>query len=265
MAESAVRFRDFVYRCFKEAIRTTWDKADSGATAFGIIIPIIVHFVPKWEHAMNNIAWEIPVACLASVGGTRLLLSPFLIYRERDKEANEAESKLEVIEQTKPKIVLRQPGAEYVEHVTRAVNGRPLSTAPFIKVRLVNQPTGNYPGSIAHAVMARVKFYDLNGRLLLDMQGRWADSDQPSIRDFRESRNDLLRMDFGIDDEHSLDIAFRDADGSFVAWNNDNYNYPEMRKPEHVLTGDCFQVEIKLSAAWVDETFKFEFSAASPR
>ena len=72
MAESGIRFRDFLSRCLKEAIRTTWDKADLGATVAGIIISVIVHFVPSWEHAMNNIAWEIPVACLASVGATPL-------------------------------------------------------------------------------------------------------------------------------------------------------------------------------------------------
>jgi hypothetical protein len=121
---------------------------------------------------------------------------------------------------------------------------------------------GNYPRSIAQAALARVRFYDLNNRLLLDMQGRWADSTQPSVRNFRESITDLLRMDFGINEEHSLDIVFRDTDGRFVAWNNDNYNYPDMRKPEHVLIGDAFAVEVQLSAAWVDETYRFQFSAA---
>jgi hypothetical protein len=95
MAESPVRFRDFLVLCLKEAIRTTWDKGDKGATVAGIIIPAIVHFVPSWEHAMGNIAWEIPVACVASIVGVRLLLSPFLIYRKRDEEAKRAVARLE--------------------------------------------------------------------------------------------------------------------------------------------------------------------------
>lgn len=95
VAEAGIGFWKFVFLCLKEAIRTTWDKADTGATAVGIIIGAVAHFVPAWEHAMSNIAWEIPVACLASVGATRLLLSPFLIYRRRDSEAIHAEQVIE--------------------------------------------------------------------------------------------------------------------------------------------------------------------------
>ena len=168
---------------------------------------------------------------------------------------------LKEVEDAKPNIILREPGAESVEHVTMQANGRILATAPFVKVRFVNRPAGHYPTSIARDVNARVKFYDAGGTLLLDIAGRWADSDQPSVRDFRQSRNDLLKMEFGIEEEHSLDIAFRDTTGEFVAWNNDSYNFPNMRKPEHVLSGNRFRVDVKLSAAWIDKTFRFEFAA----
>jgi len=85
-----LEFGKFNVLC-QESARTTWERAVTEATAAGIAIPVIVHFVPQWEHAMNNIAWEIPLACLASIGATRLLLSPFLIYRKRDSEASKAE------------------------------------------------------------------------------------------------------------------------------------------------------------------------------
>src|ERR1035438_3429695 len=163
MAEPKIRVRNFIALCFKEAIRTTWEKSDFGATVAGIIIPILVHFVPEWEHAMSAVAWEIPLACLASIGATRLLLSPFLIYRKRDEEARQAESELDAIEQSKPNIVLHQPGAESVEQVTRRTNGRVLATTPFVKLRFVNSPKGCYPNSVARGVMARVKFYDAEG------------------------------------------------------------------------------------------------------
>ena len=39
---------------------------------------------------------------------------------------------------------------------------------------------------------------------------------------------------------------------------NDSYNYlPEMRKPEHILQGDRFAVEVKLAGIYVNETFRF--------
>jgi len=244
----------------------------------GVILAVLIllfqireGLIPAKDMGLTALA-TILLPYMALIGiyaAIHLVRTPWKLDQKRITEITNLETErdkylrsLNEIERAKPNIVLRQPGAESVEQVTRAVNGRPLDTAPFVKVRFVNRPTESCPGSIADAVMARVRFYDLNNRLLLDMQGRWADSDQPSLRDFRQSRNDLLRMDFGINDEHSLDIAFRDATGEFVAWNNDNYNYPDMRKPEHVLSGDCFVVEIKLSAAWVNETFKFQFGAA---
>jgi hypothetical protein len=97
--------------------------------------------------------------------------------------------------------------------------------------------------------------------LLLAIDGRWADSDQPSIRDWRQSRTDLLRAEFGIDEEHSLDVAFRDDQTEeFYAFNNENCHYPLMKKPEHLLVGQRFMVRITLLGPWVDETFEFQFA-----
>jgi hypothetical protein len=93
--EGEIGIKSFVWLCITTAWESSWEKADTGATIAGITIPIIVHFVPAWEHALNSIFWEIPVACLASIVVTRLVLSPFLVYRKRDTEAREAERKLE--------------------------------------------------------------------------------------------------------------------------------------------------------------------------
>jgi hypothetical protein len=43
---------------------------------------------------MTSMLWQIPIAALISVVLVRLLLSPFLIYRKRDKEGRIAEEKL---------------------------------------------------------------------------------------------------------------------------------------------------------------------------
>lgn len=58
-----------------------------------------------------------------------------------------------------------------------------------------------------------------------------------------------------------MDIAFRDDQtGEFYAFNNDNYTYPQMKKPEHLLAGQHFLVRISLLGPWVDETFEFLFA-----
>ncbi|MGA2965256.1 MAG: hypothetical protein ABSD64_03520 [Terriglobales bacterium] len=93
-APRGIRARDFLWLCLKEAARTSWEKADTGATVIGFILPAVIHFVPRWESAMSNLAWQAPIACLASITLTRLLISPFLVYRRRDSEAGAAEKAL---------------------------------------------------------------------------------------------------------------------------------------------------------------------------
>jgi hypothetical protein len=119
MGESGISLGEFIFQCLKEAIRTTWDKADLGATVVGVVIPVVIHFVPAWEHAMNNIAWEIPVACLASVGATRLLLSPFLIYRDEDAKLAERRVK----ELTTPVIKIVGLTPPQTNHYTPVTSG----------------------------------------------------------------------------------------------------------------------------------------------
>ena len=43
---------------------------------------------------MSSLAWQVPIACLASITLARLLISPFLVYRRRDSEAGAAEEAL---------------------------------------------------------------------------------------------------------------------------------------------------------------------------
>lgn len=212
-----------------------------------LVIYLLVHFIrTPWKLDQK---WATEVECLKT---------------ERDKYA----AKSKEIEDAKPRIVLREPNAIHVAPdvgIGPVVSGflHPTRTVPFIKVRFVNRPKGNYPNSVARGVNARVRIFDLSGQLQVDMAGRWDDTTQPSHIPFGVSKTELPSVDFGIEQEHGLDIAYQDTDGLFVAWNNDNYDYPDARPPNHVLTGKEFVVEVKLSAAWVDETFKFQFAAAA--
>ena len=116
-----------------------------------------------------------------------------------------------------------------------------------MKVRFVNRPTTNSESAIAHQVSAKVKFFDEGGRLILEMDGRWDDKEQPSGRPFTQTKRDLLLTDFSFEEEHNLDIGFWDNQAKeFVAFNNDNYNYQTMKKPEHILQGNRFKAEIRL-------------------
>lgn len=209
-------------------------------------------FAPAWS------IWLGAALCFS--------VANFIVWNREHERAQKSETALVQIENARPQIVLREPNAIHVEQVSMGnrVSGvpHPEKTVPFVKVRFINCPKGNYPNAVASKVSARVRIFDLAGNCQVDMAGRWDDTTQASFIAYGFSKTELLFVDFGIKQERGLDIAFRDTDGTFVAWNNDNYDYSDMRKPGHVLTGKEFRVEIKLSAVWVDETFVFQFFAS---
>jgi hypothetical protein len=181
-------------------------------------------------------------------------------------ERTRSDERLRELEESGPKIVLCDPGAWHVETIQLARDGVVQVTAQFVKVRFVNTPKLNTPKAIARGVRAKIKFFNTNGELVLQMDGRWDDTKQPGIERFGESTSDLLPVDFGIQEARNLDIALWDPRfDSFVAWNNDNYAFQNFVKPEHNLRGDKFSVEIRLVGVHVDETFSNAFGASGPR
>jgi hypothetical protein len=190
-------------------------------------------------------------------------VSSYAVWAAERKNAKESADKLDSIESARPKICLRQVKVSDVSFVGGS-NTSPvvLFTAPFIKASVSNDPTNPYPNAETRGVSAKLRYFRGRERTqLLEISGRWADSDQPSARDFKQSRRDLLEADFRIGAEHELDIGFRDPQtGEFIAWNNDNYDYQDMKKPEHRLVGELFRVEVHLRGTWVDELFTVRFT-----
>ena len=182
------------------------------------------------------------------------------------KTSSERAARLEEIERAKPKIKLKQPGAVHAEPTALNFSDRQGSlvasfTVPFLKVRFVNDPDDSYPAAKANGVRAKINYYrNSDNSLLLSIDGRWAESDQPPLYNPAASKAHLLPTTFGHGEEHDLDIAYRDPEnGQYYAWNNDNYNYPGFRYDRHRLDGDSFRVEVRLRGDFVDETFSFTF------
>jgi hypothetical protein len=211
----------------------------------------LFHSLPPWE-------WVMILLCINFLllfeGATRTV-------RDRERKNNDLAAKLEIIERLRPRI---RPKGLDAAHIL-SVQFSPPNVVPFIapslRVRLINDPEGSSQSAVAKGVGAKIQYSpgEQDG-LPLEIDGRWADSDQPSIRDFRQSRNDLLRTDFSIGGEHILDIGFKDPQsGAFFAWNNDVYDYPGFKKPEFRLTGGSIAVEIRLRGPEVDKKFRFSF------
>jgi len=212
---------------------------------------------------LNELQWYWKIIILLGANIFLLVEGAARAIRKGERQRVEYRLKLKQIEEAKPHIVLREPDAAYIAPVNIQAIGNVMNAVSFMTVRFVNQPQGPFPNSVARDVRVKLRFFEPvpGGRLLLAIDGRWGDSDQPSIRDWRQSRTDLLRMGFGIEEELSLDIAFRDDQtGEFYAFNNENCHYPLMKKPEHLLVGQHFMVRISLLGPWVDETFEFQFA-----
>ena len=212
---------------------------------------------------LNELQWYWKIIILLGANIFLLVEGAARAIRKGERQRVEYRLKLKQIEEAKPHIVLREPDAAYIAPVNIEAIGNVMNAVSFMTVRFVNQPQGPFPNSVARDVRVKLRFFEPvpGGRLLLAIDGRWGDSDQPSIRDWRQSRTDLLRMGFGIEEERSLDVAFRDDQtGEFYAFNNENCHYPLMKKPEHLLVGQRFMVRISLLGPWVDETFEFQFA-----
>jgi hypothetical protein len=210
----------------------------------------------------------IYLALLAAYAIYHTIRTPWKLDKDRagalanaTTSRDELAKKLKEIEDARPNIVLRDPGAEHIQSTPMNVQFGGALILSFAKVRFVNKPSTPAQRVEAKKVMAKVKFYDVNGSLVLEMDGRWNDSDQPSTVPPGKSRNSLLPIDFAIDQEHNLDLAYWDQNSKgFVAWNNDSCDYPLGKKPQHVLKGQCFKVEIRLVSPEVDRTFSFQMA-----
>jgi hypothetical protein len=189
------------------------------------------------------------------------IISSFILLWGENKARKKAEKALAAIENARPQIILKEPHAIYIQDVLFTGPNMKTYATRFLKVRFVNAPLATHPTCNADGVKADIQFFRGDEKHpLLEIEGRWSDSDQPSTRKFAESRTDLLRARFGIGDIHELDIAYRDPRTmSCYAWNNDNYNYPDFTKPEHLLDGETFRAEVRLIGTWVDERFNLRF------
>ncbi len=184
--------------------------------------------------------------------------------RKREEEINSLKETLEAAERGRPNIQLKQPNPVVFKLVRQQVlnANQIIRDAPFLCLRFVNDPQNPNPSAIARAISAKVRYF-IAGESdpVLEIDGRWADTDEASFGDPRQSRHHLLTVDFNIGDEHEVDIAFIASEtGRMFAWNNDNYRYSDLIKPEHILPDSAIDVQVRLRGLGVDNTFRLRFA-----
>lgn len=163
---------------------------------------------------------------------------------------------------TRPKLCLRE-GAVHMDDVSfsNQLTGEVLFTAQFIHVRFMNEPIVSSATAVAKNVGAKVQFSS-GGQVIKEIDGRWADSDQPGMLIAQaKSTLPLLRIDFDIASEHNVDLVFKaEHEANAYIFNNDSYHFlPTFRKPDFALGPGVYDVAIRLRGVDVDEVFRFSF------
>lgn len=262
----------FLGRLFKDGYE--WPRDNILFAFFMVVVPPVAAWlrdpthVPDWA-VIETTGW-IYLALFIVYAAYHVIRTPWKLDEDRagklatvTADRDEIGRKLKEIEGARPNIVLCDPGAEHIELVRLNAIDRSFNL-PFVKVRFINKLREDQPNVDGHKIRAKLDFYDYTDALILKMDGRWSDSSQPSVKAVGESRNDLLPVDFAVEEAHSLDIAYWDKDRKeFVAWNNDSYDYPIGRKPVHILPGNLFTVEIRLIGGEVNTVFRFRMTADS--
>ncbi|HWZ44483.1 MAG TPA: hypothetical protein VNW97_13485 [Candidatus Saccharimonadales bacterium] len=76
----------FYFEWLKHILRS-WSIVDTVATITAIVVPVIARVRPELGAKMGDLIWQIPVGIFAILGGIRLFLAPYWIYKEKDDEA----------------------------------------------------------------------------------------------------------------------------------------------------------------------------------
>jgi hypothetical protein len=183
---------------------------------------------------------------------------------------NKSTSALEDIEAAKPRIILKEPGAVHcvtVQHTFWDEGTKKVlfsGQVPFLRIAFHNDPLRSSPKSVAKGIRAYIAFFPIGHSVpSLQIDGRWAESDQPPEYSHFKSKATLLETSFGIGESHTVDIAYLSAtDGKYYAWNNDNYSNINncFVTPQHLLNCLSYSVQVRLRGEYVDETFKFTFN-----
>lgn len=187
----------------------------------------------------------------------RILSTPPKLHAELQSEKNELAAFKRSVEDKEVKLVLARCNRTMTSFGSVGPSGgfQPVEEAECVSVTFANRREVGMPGKIAEGVLAKVTYID-SSRRSFQQDGRWNKLDQPSIRDPRQSQNDLLRITFEPGDEHPLDIAAKFANGCF-AMNNDSLREGPQRS-ERILQGTTVHITVRLVAQYVDQSFDFE-------
>jgi hypothetical protein len=155
-----------------------WPRDNIVVAGIAAIAPPLVlylrntHLSPDWE-LLKTTLW-VYLALLSAYTILQLIRIPWKIDREQSQaistlqgENTELLNERRAFDDSKPNIILREPDARHIQELPLSDGRVIIRVVPFVKVRFVNRPTKHAESAIAHEVSAKIKFFNVNGQLVL--------------------------------------------------------------------------------------------------
>jgi hypothetical protein len=123
-----------------------------------------VLFLPLMLPSRFKDSSAVPASYVWMLAAISFLAANFMVWKRERRRTEDAASRLREIENAKPRLMLKQPGAIYSELVTqtfRDETGTVLKQRVdnFLKVRFINDPSLSVPSSKATGVIATIDYH----------------------------------------------------------------------------------------------------------
>lgn len=83
---------EYYRRLLWEAISHGWGWAETAAAIFGLLSPLVLESYPDLKDQMADYIWQATIGVLVVVSATRLLASPYRMYRQLEDEKIKADA-----------------------------------------------------------------------------------------------------------------------------------------------------------------------------
>ncbi|MCA9468007.1 MAG: hypothetical protein KC643_21540 [Nitrospira sp.] len=79
-------WREYYLKWFRFAFNGPWGYADSLAGALAILGSLLARFNSRWEPALVDLGWQIPLAVFIGLTGWRIAVAPYWMHKEVESE-----------------------------------------------------------------------------------------------------------------------------------------------------------------------------------
>jgi hypothetical protein len=210
----------------------------------------------KWRWILSVVLPFGAYLCLHIL--TKAVRAPYEVHRDREQlyeqELSQLRSFRRNVEDREVRLEMKECNTRIVIH--RYPDRKSEDGLGMIAIFANNRKAG-LPGKIATQVAARITYVDADGRRV-NVDGRWAQTDQPETVGEYKSKLPLLRIDFGVGSELELDLVAKfPQDVNLLCYAVDNNSFPYVRQDRTALHGNV-SARIELIAEYVHQFFEVD-------